>query len=457
MKRLLLISYFYPPRRDIGAVRPGGLAKFLPQFGWEPIILTPALPPGPRPPAQVIETGNQDVLDHWKSKLRLDPAQGLHEQLQLPQSTSPGSHLLHSKTIYWLKSWLTYPDRSKGWLPFARKAIREFAEQERVDAILSTAPPITCHLLGMEARKILRRPWIADCRDMWVPARHGSRFLRRLARSLEHRTLEKADALVTVSLPWAQHLQEEYPSKPVAGITNGFDLEDFAVESGELTKTFTITYTGNLYLGWRDPNLLFETLSELLRDGTLPQSEVRLRFFCPPDPWLIASIQRYGLREISEMRGWVPRAESLQHQRESQILLLLSLNMPIYSGGIPGKLFEYLAAGRPILAFGGERGVVDKILTETGAGIFTTSKDEIRAFLVKAYAEFRSQGGVSYHGTHAAVDQYSHREMARKFAEVLDATQETAETHSKTSVADNWRLSSPVTGSELSEGSRNRS
>jgi len=456
MKRLLLISYFYPPRRDIGAVRPAGLAKYLPQFDWEPIVLTPVLPPGQRPAAQVIETGNQDVLGSWKSRFKLDPAQGLHEQLRLPQSSSPASHLSHSKIIYWLKSWLTYPDRSKGWLPFARKAIRELATQGRVDAILSTAPPITCHLLGMEAGKILRRPWVADCRDMWVPARQGSRFLRRRLRSLERRTLEKADALVTVSAPWAEHLQKEYPSTPVSGITNGFDVEDFAVESDKLTGSFSITYTGNLYLGWRDPNLLFETLAELLREGALPQSEVRLRFFCPPDPWLIASIQRYALQEVAELHGWVTRAASLQHQRESQILLLLSLNVPIYSGGIPGKLFEYLAAGRPILALGGERGVVEQILGETGAGIFATSKDEMRAFLVKAYAEFRAQGRVSYRGSRAAIDRYSHREMARKFAQVLDATLEKTRPYLKTRFPGSLPLSQE-TGSELGEGSRNQS
>ena len=436
MKRLLLISYSYPPRRDIGAVRPGGLAKYLPQFGWEPIILTPKLPAGRRPAAEVIETGYQDVLGSWKARFGMDPTQGLHEQLKLPQSSTPASDLRHSRAVYWLKSWLTYPDRTKGWLPFARKAIQELAQQGNVDVILSTAPPITSHLLGLEAKRILRRPWVADCRDMWVPARSGSRLLRRLVGSLERKTLRKADALVTVSLPWAEHFRQRYPSKPVTAITNGFDPEEFPGTGGDLTKTFSITYTGNLYLGWRNPNLLFETLAELLQEGTLPKDQVRLRFFCPQDPWLTAAIQRYGLQEVAEVNGWVPREASLQHQRESQILLLLSLNVPIYSGGIPGKLFEYLAAGRPILAFGGQRGVVEQILTETGAGIFATAKDEMRAFLIKAYAEFRAQGRVSYHGSHTAIDRYSHREMARKFAQVLDETVEKAKPCVRTSSSD---------------------
>jgi Glycosyltransferase Family 4 len=436
MKRLLLICYSYPPRQSIGAVRPAALAKYLPEFGWEPVVLTPKLPSGRRPEGEVIETGYQDVLGSWKSKFGLDPKQGLHEQLKLSQSSAAASDLRHSKAVYWLKSWLAYPDRTKGWLPFARNAIREFAQREQVDAILSTAPPITSHLLGMDARKLLGRPWVADCRDLWVPARHGSRLARRMMGSLERRTLDNADALVTVSSPWAELLRKQYPSKPVTGITNGFDPDDFPGTGGDLTSTFSITYTGNLYLGWRDPNLLFETLAELLREGALPKSQMRLRFFCPRDPWLTAAIKRYGLEEVAEVHGWVSRDTALQHQRESQMLLLLSLNVPVYSGGIPGKLFEYLAARRPILAFGGERGVVDQILTETGAGIFTTSKDQMRDFLIKSYQEFRAQGKVDYPASQAAIDRYSHREMARTFSQVLDETVEKASPHLRTRQAE---------------------
>lgn len=436
MRRVLLICHSYPPRQNIGAVRPGGLAKYLPRFGWEPVVLTPRLPPGKRPAAKVIETDEQDVLGRWKARFGLDPAQGLHEQLRLPQSSAAASDLRHSRAVYWMKSWLTYPDRTKGWLPFARKAIREIAQQERVDVILSTAPPITTHLLGMEAKKVLQRPWVADCRDLWVPARQGSRFARRMVGALERRTLEKADALVTVSSPWAENLRQQYPSKPAFAITNGFDEEEFAGAEGELTRTFSITYTGNLYLGWRDPNLLFEALAELLQEGALLGRDLRLRFFCPCDPWLTAAIQRYGLQEVAEVRGWVPREEALRQQRESQILLLLSLNVPIYSGGIPGKLFEYLAAGRPILALGGDRGVVDQILEESGAGKFVTSKAEMQAFLSRAYAEFRAQGRVLHGAGSGTIERYSHREMARKFAQVLDETVAKTKPNLKTSLPD---------------------
>ena len=176
------------------------------------------------------------------------------------------------------------------------------------------------------------------------------------------------------------------------------------------------------YTGWRDPTLLFEALSQLFSDGVLPRNQVRVRFFGPADPWLMTAIARYHLEEVVEVQGPVLPEEALRHQRESQVLLLLGINIPIYSGGIPGKLFEYLAAGRPILAFGGERGVVEQLLEETGAGKFVAAKAELCTFLTKAYAEFRARGNVSCQGSPAAIDRYSHREMARKFAQTLEAT-----------------------------------
>lgn len=421
MSRVLLITYYYPPRRGIGGLRPAGLAKYLPEFGWEPLVLTPALPPGAKPRAQVVETGYQDVLGRWKSLFGLDSDRGLHEQLELPQSLSPGRDLLHSKAIYWLKSWLTYPDLSKGWLKFGREEILKLQPSGSIDVILSTAPPITCHLLGLEAKRILDRPWVADCRDLFVPS-GGGKVHARLGRSLEKRTLRHADALVTVSEPWAELMRTFYPDRPVADIVNGFDAEDFASVPTELIETFSITYTGELYRGRRDPSPLFEVLAELLESGAMVRERVSVRFYGSIDPWLKAAIERYGLRGVVKACGPVPRQEALLHQRESQINLLLGIEMPYYSGGIPGKLFEYLAAGRPILGLGTEQGVVGEILRRTSAGVFTTTKEEVREFVLSAYREFLGTGKVAYRGSQAAIDKYTHREMARKFSHVLTDT-----------------------------------
>ncbi len=421
MKRLLLITYYYPPRPGVGSIRPGGLAKYLPEFGWEPIIMTPALPPGPQPNARVIETGYRDVLADLKARVGLNPQKGVHEQLKLPQSSTPRWTLPHTTVLSWLKEAIVFPDPFKGWLPFARQSIRQFAARETVDAILTTSHPVTCHLLGAFAKRELRRPWLADCRDLWVgPATPRAGILTGLNRALERRTLSQADALVTVSAPLADHLQHRHPTQPVTWITNGFDPDDFRSPNGDLTPFFSITYTGTLYEGKRDPTLLFEALAELSAEGRIDKKLLRLRFYGPQEPWLFALARRYGLEEALEAHGMVPRIEALRVQRESQLLLLLGMNNAADPGCYTGKIFEYLASGRPTIALGGENGVVSQLLRESDAGVCASSKPQLCDFLMNAYAEFRASGHVEFHGREQVINQYTHREMARKFASELD-------------------------------------
>jgi hypothetical protein len=142
------------------------LAKYLPRFGWEVLVLTPQLPDGPRALPSVIETPYHDALEKWKSRIGLDPHRALHSQLNLSVSNKPRTKRVHTRVIDGLKSALAYPDLTMGWVPFALDAIKNI--DVPIDAILSTAPPITSHVIAQEARSILKCPWIADFRDLWA-------------------------------------------------------------------------------------------------------------------------------------------------------------------------------------------------------------------------------------------------------------------------------------------------
>jgi glycosyltransferase involved in cell wall biosynthesis len=403
-------------------MRPSGLAKYLPQFGWEPIILTPRLPEGPRPPARVIQTEYRDVLGDWKAKLGLDPIRSLHEQLQLPVSSVPLIKRFHTRGIDWVKSIIAYPDPMKGWVPFAVQAVRELGRNEKVDAILSCAHPVTCHLIGRRAKEILKCPWVADFRDLWTQHHNYSYgWIYRLVEArLERRTVRSADALVTVSAPLAELLRRKFSEVPIHWITNGFDPEEFQAAGPELTKAFSITYTGQIHQGKQDPGLLLEVIADLVREGILCGSEVRLRFYGPAAPWLAALVQHYGLDGLVKIHGPVPRGTALAHQRESQLLLLLGWTDATEAGVYTGKLFEYLGSRRPILAVGGPPGVVSELLDETLAGVHVTSKAQLQEFLVNAYATYQRTAHVPYEGDDSAIQQYTHIEMARKFAAILD-------------------------------------
>jgi len=404
----------------VGSVRPAALVKYLPRFGWEVIVLTPARA-GVRRGENVIETGYRDVLTDWKVRFKLDRERGLHEQFGLTTASQPGSALFHTRLLNFVKYILTYPDERKGWIPFAVDAVRKIPSQNLdISAIVTTSPPITSHLIGRRAKKILGCPWIVDLRDLWTQ-NLGERTPQFLQVGLEKRTLRDADALVTVSEPWASRLKHRYPDKKIYSITNGFDPDDYSSPAPLLTREFSITYTGQLYEGQRDPSLLFEVVRGLIDQNAIPAEDLRIRFYGDIESWLPLLVARHGLERVVELNGPKLRKDVMELQRESQLLLLLPWSDPRETGHHSAKLFEYLAAGRPVLAVGGSHGVLTEALKETGAGVHALSAAEVRNFLLKAYAEFEKDGRVSYNGNSPAIAQYSHPEMARRFAQVLDS------------------------------------
>jgi hypothetical protein len=421
MRRVLLIAFAFPPVQIVGSVRPAALAKYLPQFGWEVMVLTPRLQGTRRQSNSIVETEYRDVLEDWKARFHLDPKRGLHEEFGLPQAKKPGVTLVHTRALDLAKYLLSYPDSTKGWTPFALAAVQDIRRQNlEIDAIVTTSPPISSHLIGREAKNILGCPWIADLRDLWTQ-NLGERTSNLLQIGLEKRTLRQADGLVTVSDPWASRLEQRYPEKKIWSITNGFDPDDFDSPPPPLTEEFSITYTGELYAGQRDPTLLFEVLSDLIKDGTIPANELRVRFYGRIEPWLPAVIKKFGLTEVVTLNGPTPRMEAVSHQRESQILLLLPWSNPKETGHHSAKLFEYLAAARPILAIGGARGVITETLEAADAGRHAISKAQVREFLLTAYADYKTKGYVPYSGKKQAVEEYGHPNMARRFAQVLDS------------------------------------
>ena len=420
MRKVLLIAFAYPPLEVIGSIRPAALAKYLPRFGWEVVVLTPKRPNATRQSGTIVETGYRDVLQVWKSRLGLDGKRGVHEQFGLPVAKKPGSVLLHTRALEFAKYILTYPDPLKGWIPFALDSVRELRRsQVDISAIVTTSPPISCHLIGRKAKNILHCPWIADFRDLWTQnlGESGPHFLQG---GLEKRTLKHADGFVTVSEPWAERLRQRYPYKKVYAVPNGFDPDDYASPRPSLTRDFSITYTGQLYQGQRDPTALFEVLSELLKENSISASDLRVRFYGTIEDWLPALVRKYGLDAVVELHGHTPRKQVMDLQRESQLLLILPWSDPRETGHHSAKLFEYFAAGRPILAVGGSRGVLTQALEETQAGVHALSKPQLREFLLNAYAQYKERGCVGYSGNRQAIDRYSHPEMARNFAQLLD-------------------------------------
>jgi hypothetical protein len=383
--------------------------------------LTAALPGKPDPHFEVIETQYHDSLGFGKRLLKLDSQSPLIAQvknkLKIKSEKSPLDVILAN-----IGGIIAYPDPQKGWQRFAVEAGKDILRQQNIKAIISTAPPVTSHIIAKRLKDEFKIPWVADFRDLWTqnPYYPYGPLRKVIERRLELNTLSTADALVAVSQPAADDLRSLHRQKAVYSIPNGFDPVEVNTAPGNLTDKFTITYTGNLYPGRRSPEPIFAPLRDLITEGSMDASDIEVRFYGPEAGWIDKQAKLYGLTGIVRQFGTVLREVALKKQRDSQLLLLLKWNDPKERGLYSGKIFEYLAAKRPILAVSGVPDVVDQLLDETKAGVSGQTKEEIKALLLRLYQEYKLTGAVSYSGDEAEINKYSHREMAKKFASILD-------------------------------------
>jgi hypothetical protein len=417
-ERTLLIVAHLPH----ASPRIPGLVKYLPEFGWRAIIVCPRLHAGLGPTVRVIETPHPPVLGFWKRMLGIDPEEGVRLQVRnrlgIASSTSSLDRLLGLAAQV-----VNYPDAHRRWRRVAGRAIEGLLKQEGIAAVLSTSPPVTAHVIARDVKARYGVPWIADLRDLWTQNHdYGYGAIRKAVDlRLERKTLGSADALVTVSQPWAERLGALHPAKRVHIITNGFDPGYVSGGGEQLPEKFTITYTGSIYPSNQDPRKLFLAVRSLIDDGTIDPQRLEVRFHTPPAAWLDREIRDLGLEDVVTQPGMVPYETALKLQRSSHALLLLNWEDPRERGWYPLKSFEYLAARRPIVAIGGTGDdVVTDLLNEMKAGRSCPNVGAIQEYLRELYQEYRERGVVGYSGLERSIGKFSYWEMARQFAEALE-------------------------------------
>lgn len=428
MKKVLIITNLFH-----ASPRIPGLAKYLPEFGWEPVLLTMPLGDNPEsrfgPPndfkakVKTYETDYYDIVGYVKKLFGLAPNLSSRDQVKKKFGKKTGEKSFVERLIILGAAIIAYPDECWGWKPFAVKVGKRIIPDEHIDLILSSSSPVTSHTISYELQEATGVPWVADLRDLWTQ-NHNYQYpkLRKFFETrLEKRVLSKAKAFTTISDRLVKHLASRYSPAPIAPIPNGFDPAIVNNPPAPLTDKFTISYTGTIYMGKQDPIKLFAALRELIDEKVIDQNKIEVRFYGVPQGWLEAKIEDVKLEGIVKQYGVLSRPESFRRQRESQVLMFYGWEDPHETGVFPIKMFEYFAARRPILATGGtEREEFRKILAATKAGKQAITKDEVKQALREYYKDYIENRKVSYAPNIEAIEEYSHRSMARKFAEVFD-------------------------------------
>lgn len=327
-RKLLLLTYHFPPSGAVAVYRMLGLARHLPAHGWETVVVAPPAVPGEPVDPELVE--------------RIPPGTAVHRV--------PYPHGKTAKVVRRLA-----PEGM--WLPGALAACRRAIDVHRPDALLTSSPPHCVHLLGRYLKRRHGLPWLVDFRDPWVTDRVpgvGRPVLRFLEPRWENSVVAHADAVIA-NTPLSQRgLQAAYPAErhKVVAIPNGYDPEDFPAPAPRADKAdaVTVLHAGELYAG-RDPRPLLDALLAWEAERRPGQKPVRMRFLGRATEGtfdLAGEVRRRGLQAVVELGGQVPYRQALEAMTQADFLLLIT--SPDRRMGIPAKLYEYLGAGRPILA-----------------------------------------------------------------------------------------------------------
>jgi hypothetical protein len=411
MKRLLLISYFFPPEPAAGSLRPWYLAKYLPEFGWKCVIVTRCFPEISNSSADVIRAHEWFP---WRQPANLSMAFTTDPDPSGPVQRPAGF------PAPLLKSILFFPDRTVGWVPNAAANALSLTKGLTFDAILSSAMPPTTHVVASLVSRLRGIPWIADFRDPWIGGRYLSHGRVRLAieSGFERLVMKPAVEMTAVSQNIATTLKARHPSINVRVIQNSFDPEEWADVPHVAPNRFSIVYTGTLYDGQRSPDLIFSATAQLKRQQHPIAESIMFQFYGSDSEVVDDPARAYSISEqVSHFRA-IPRSESLKIQRASAALLIL-LKMDVGTADELGsKILEYAAAQRPIIAVGPRESVVRSVIESNDLGWYASSEQECLEALQAAYERFK-MGNFVTKGM-ALANTVSAKSMAGQFASVLD-------------------------------------
>ena len=390
MKRLLIITYYWPPTGGSGVQRWVKFSKYLPESGWQPVVYTPENPEqlardesllADVPAcAEIIKT---HILEPYAIYRRLTGGKGEVNPVNAQKKN------WKQRLSLWIRGNCFVPDPRISWVRPSVRFLKKYLAEHPVDAVVTTGPPHSVHLIGLGLKRALGLHWIADFRDPWTEMfyyKHlglGPAADRRHHR-LEQSVLDEADTVVSVSPPVAADFQAKTKT-PVVLITNGFDEDDFGegVDGGDLPQgKYRLVHTG-LFAADGNPLNLWDALAR--RCGADPAFRARLeiRLAGKVDAAIKEAICARGLGPNLVDLGYLPHDETVREQRSADILLLPLRREPEYAKVLPGKIFEYLAARRPVLGIGQPDSAAATVLRDAGAGDMFgwEEQDALLAFL----------------------------------------------------------------------------
>lgn len=378
-RKVLVLTYYFPPSGGPGVQRVLKFVKYLPSFDWNPVVVTvqdgaypardPSLEDEVPPAAQVVRTASWDPYQLYARLTGRSPDEAV------VQGSVEGREATWTETLArWIRANVFLPDARVGWVPFAVIRGRHVLREQEVDAIVTTGPPHSTHLAGAILQWMSGTPWIADFRDPWTDINYyqelpHTRWAQRLDSLLDRMVLRRAQAVTTVSPGWRDLLAAKVENRPRGAfhvVHNGYDEADVDRDPSAVDEdVFALTHVGSLYAS-RNPTGLWQALRQLRDEDAIPN--LRIRLVGMVDPNVREALQAHGLAGIAEHVSYVPHDEAVEYMQRAGLLLLSIETFPAATGMLTGKLYEYLASGRPVLGVGPASGDAADLLDKTDGG-----------------------------------------------------------------------------------------
>ena len=425
-KKILIITYYWPPAGGPGVQRWLKFAKYLPDFGWKPVIFTPENPSYPL----IDETLENEVpkdLEIIKTKI-WEPYQ-LAEKLNKSNKKFKAGQFdvgqnqsWKSKLSIWVRGNFFIPDARVFWVKPSVKFLKKYLTENHFDAFVTTGPPHSMHLIGLALKnEFPNLKWIADFRDPWTEISYYKHLKLTKSSDKKHRSLEKkvfenADVTLATSYSDAENFRKKGANSVC--ITNGFEVLSEDKNKVDIkSDKFTLSYVGVLEQ-LRNPEILWKTLNEILSENEDFATHFKLKFVGRVDDKILNELENSALKNSILNIGYLPHEKSVLEMKNSSLLLITNFPQESSKGIIPGKIFEYLSTGNQILSFGPKDADVAMILEKTNAGkhFGYEEKENVKNYILSIYKNWKFG---KLQSENANIEEFSRKNLTKKLSEIL--------------------------------------
>lgn len=424
MKKILIITYYFPPAGGPGVQRWLKFVKYLPDFNVQPIVYIPENPTYPIIDEKLVsEISDKAIILKQPifEPYQLASVFSKNKTKKISSGIIPNQkkQSFLDKTFLWIRGNLFIPDARVFWVKPSVKYLKKYIQENNIDTIITSGPPHSLHLIGLKLKQDLNLNWLADFRDPWTTIGYHkalklSSYASKKHKKLEHQVLNAADTIIVTSNTTKTEFQA-ITNKPIEVITNGYDVEKIARPT--LDNKFSLAHIGSL-LSERNPKILWEILHELLTEIPDFKTHFELKLIGTVSQEILETIHNYKLEKYLNNLGYVSHDEAILQQRKSQVLLLIEINSADTKSIIPGKLFEYLVSERPIIGIGPKDSDFAEIIINTNTGVFVRydEKEKLKKTIIAYYNDFL-EGKLKSHAV--GLQQYSRKNLTEKLSHLI--------------------------------------